>query len=154
VSQRLTSPAAYLGTVHDALGALAETQLSALEGLSDDEVARCLGRSNIIECNAGDKILKKGSVARNMFVVLDGNLEARDEDTLLRVMGPGDVFGEVAFLLERPRSADVYAATDGVRVLSLSEGNLRKLIGSDPAFAAQLLLNISKILCFRFLKRA
>ena len=48
-----------------------------------------------------------------MFVVLDGNLEVRAEQTLIRVLSPGDVFGEMAFLLEQPRSADVYAATDG-----------------------------------------
>ena len=57
-----------------------------------------------------------------------------------------------AFLLERPRSKDVYAASEGVRVLSLSEAMLRRMIQSDPAIAAQLLLNISKMLCLRLLK--
>ena len=49
---------------------------------------------------------------------------------------------------------DVYAATDGVRVLSLSETTLRKTIDSDPEVAAKLLLNISKMLCLRLLKNA
>jgi hypothetical protein len=39
-----------------------------------------------------------------------------------------------------------------VRVLSLSEGTIRKLIENDPGVAARLLLNISKILCLRLLK--
>ena len=107
---------------------------------------------SIIECRAGDRLLKKGGVARNLFVVLDGTLEVRDGETPVAVFGPGDVFGEMAFLLERPRSKDVYAATDDVRVRSLSEATLRQLIKSDPAIAAQLLLNISKMLCFRLLK--
>ena len=71
----------------------------------------------------------------------------------LNVLSPGDVFGEMAFLLEQPRTADVYAATNG-RILSLSEGTLRKSIKSDPEIAATLLLNISKILCMRLLKPA
>ena len=50
-----------------------------------------------------------------------------------------DMPDQIAFLLERPRTADVYAATDGVRVLSLSEGELRKMIQSDPALTAHLL---------------
>ena len=116
------------------------------------EAERCLGHSHVIECAAGDRVLKKGGVARNMFVVLDGTLEARDGEEVLRVMSRGDVFGEIAFLLEKPRTADVYAATDGVRVLSLSEGTIRKLIESDPNIAARLLLNISKILCLRLLQ--
>jgi CRP-like cAMP-binding protein len=149
LSQRLSSADAYWGEVHRALGG---GRFSALDGLSEDEAERCLGHSNIIECDAGDRVLKKGGVARNMFVVLEGTLEVRDGDELLRVMSPGDVFGEIAFLLGQPRSADVYAATDGVRVLSLSEGTIRKLIESDPDVAARLLLNISKILCLRLLK--
>ena len=74
----------------------------------------------------------------------------RDGDKLLSVFSPGDVFGEMAFLLDRPRTADVYAATDG-RVLSLSEGTLRKSIDSDSQVAAHLMLNVAKILCTRIL---
>jgi len=154
LSQRLTADGAYWQEVHSSLAEFADSRLSALDGLSEHDAARLLGKSNIIECHTGDRLFKKGGVARNMFVVLEGTLEVRDGDTLLRVLGPGDVLGEIAFLLERPRSADVYAATDGVRVLSLSEGELRKMIASAPELSAQLLLNIAKILCLRFLKSA
>ncbi len=130
---------------------MAENQLAVLDDLGEDELLKAIGKSNIIECRAGDRVLKQGGVARNIFVVLEGNLEARDGDTLLRVMSPGDVIGEIAFLLERPRTADVYAATDG-RLLSLSEGTLRDLIANEPSIAAKLMLNISKILAMRFLK--
>ncbi len=150
-NQRLSAPGEYLAQVHGALSELAENRFSALDGLSEDEAERALGKSNIIRCSAGDCLLKQGSVARNMFVVLEGTFEVRVGDELIRVFSPGDVFGEMAFLLERPRSADVYAVTDG-RVLSLSEGTLRKAIRSDPAIAARLLLNISKMLCYRLLQ--
>jgi hypothetical protein len=152
MSQRLIESGDYLREVQGALGGLAENQLSALDGLSEDLAAKALGKSNIIECRAGDRVLKKGSVARNMFVVLEGNLEVRDEGTLVRVLSPGDIFGEMAFLLQQPRAADVDAATD-CRILSLSEGTLRKSIASDPETAAQLLLNVSKILCKRVLQK-
>ena len=104
----------------------------------------------MIQCSAGDQVIKKGGTARNLFVVLEGHLEVRDGDKLLSVFSPGDVFGEMAFLLDRPRTADVYAATDG-RVLSLSEGTLRKSIDSDSQVAAHLMLNVAKILCTRIL---
>ena len=153
LSERLTSHPKYWGEVHAAIDELAENRLSALDGLTEEEAARCLGKSNIIECRAGDRVLKKGGVSRNMFVVLDGTLEVRDGEKLLRVLSPGDVVGEIAFLLERPRTADVYAATDDVRILSLSESTLRKMIESDSDVAAHLLLNISKILCLRIVQR-
>jgi hypothetical protein len=152
MSRRLVESAAYWSEVHGALSEVEGSRLSVLDGFTEGDAARCLDRSTIIACRAGDRLLKKGGVARNLFVVLDGTVEVRDGETPLAVFGPGDVFGEMAFLLQRPRSKDVYAVTDGVRVLSLSEATLRQMITSDPAIAAQLLLNISKMLCLRILK--
>jgi hypothetical protein len=151
ISQRLTASGAYWGEIHDALEQLGETRIGAFDGLSEEQAQRCLGKSNIIDCAAGDRLLKKGGTAHNMFVVLEGALEVRDGDTLLRVLSPGEVVGEMAFLLDQPRSADVYAATDA-RVLSLSDSIVRKLIESDPDVAAHLLLNVSKMLCRRLLE--
>lgn len=148
MSQRLVESRAYYGEIQDALDALANNRISALDDLNEDGMVQVLGKSNIIQCRAGDRVLKKGGVARNLFVVLDGNLEARDNDRILRVMSAGDVFGEIAFLLERPRTADVFAATDA-RVLSLSESILRELLSKEPDVAGKLLLNISKILAMR-----
>ena len=152
MSQRLVDSGLYLGEVHGALGELAENHFSVLAGLDEDEAARALGRSNIIRCAAGDRVIKKGGTARNMFVVLEGHLEVRDAGKLVSVFGPGDVFGEMAFLLDRPRTADVYAATE-CRVLSLSEGTLRRSIDSDSKVAAHVILNIAKILCMRILAK-
>jgi len=147
-----TAPSFYWGEVQNALTELEANRISALDGFSEEEAARCLEKSTIIECQRNDRVLKKGGMARNLFVVLDGTLEVRDGDAVIAVLSAGDVFGEMAFLLERPRSRDVYAATDGVRILSLSEAKLRQMIKNDPAIAAQLLLNVSKMLCLRILK--
>jgi hypothetical protein len=154
LSNRLTSSEAYWGRVYGALSELESRRISAFDGLDPADASRCLGKSNIIECRAGDRVLKRGGVARNIFVLLDGTLEVRDGERLVRILSKGDVFGEMAFLLEQPRSMDVYAATDGVRVLSLSETELHRMIEGEPAIAAQLLLNISKMLCMRLLKTA
>src|SRR5437867_4080970 len=54
---------------------------------------------NIIECAAGDRVLKEGGAARNIFVVLDGTLEVRDDDRIVGVLSAGEAFGEMAFLL-------------------------------------------------------
>ncbi len=92
------------------------------------------------------------SSARNMFVVLSGTLEVRDGDTIVSVLRAGDTFGEMAFLLERPRSFHVDASTDDARILSLSEGALRTMIAEDATIAAKLLLNLSKMLCVKLIQ--
>jgi GNAT superfamily N-acetyltransferase len=151
-SQSLSRSDAYWDEIQQLLETLHAGGASAFDGFTDDEAQRCVARSNIIECAAGDRVLKCGGSARNIFVVLDGTLEVRDDDRVVGVLTVGDVFGEMAFLLEAPRAFDVDAATDQVRVLSLSEGALRKMIAEDATVAAKLLLNVSKMLCVRLLK--
>jgi hypothetical protein len=151
-SEVLSTPNDYWSEIHQTLDELHAQGISAFEGFGDDETQRCITRSSIIECAAGDRVLKKGGTARNIFIVLDGILEVRDGNRVVGVLSAGDAFGEMAFLLERPRSFDVDAATAGTRVLSLSEGALRRMIAEDPTIAAKLLLNLSKMLCVRLIK--
>ena len=147
-----TTSASYWSEVHGALSELdAQPHLGARR-LHRRRSRALPGEEHDHRVQRGDRVLKKGGVARNLFVVLDGTLEVRDGDAVQAVLSAGDVFGEMAFLLERPRTRDVYAATDDVRILSLSEANLRQMIKSDPAIAAHLLLNISKMLCLRILR--
>ena len=130
---------------------LAECRAGLFDGLSEQQMHQCLSKSNVIECRKGDRIIKKGNVAQNMFVVLSGILEVRDGDEIVTLAGAGDIVGEMAFLLESSRSMDVYAATDDVRILSLSESVIKKMIQHDSEAAAALLLNVSKMLCYKLL---
>ncbi len=151
-SEVLTAPGEYWNEIRRTLHALDAERLSVFDGFADDEAQRCLARSTIIKCAAGDRVLKRGGTARNIFVVLDGTLEVRDGDTIVNVLTSSDVFGEMAFLLETPRSFDVDAATEDTRILSLSEGALRRMIAEDTTIAAKLLLNLSKMLCVKLVR--
>lgn len=122
---------------------------SVFEGLDAEQVARCIDRSCVIACAEGDRLLKRGGSARNAFVVLSGALEVTDGDHVVGVALPGEMVGEMALLLRRPRSFDVDVLSDDTRVLSLSERTLRDLRTTDPTSAATLFANISRLLCER-----
>ena len=64
LSQRFVDSGLYLGDVHEALDDLSENQVSALEGLTHEEVLGVLHKSNIIDCEAGDHVIKKGAPLR------------------------------------------------------------------------------------------
>jgi len=151
-SEVLSAPEDYWSEIRRNLDELDAQRVSTFDGFTDEEAQRCVARSTIIECAQGDRVLKRGGTARNIFVVLDGTLEVRDGDTIVNVLTAGDAFGEMAFLLERPRSFDVDAATDNTRVLSLSEGALRTMIAEDATMAAKLLLNLSRMLCVKLIR--
>jgi hypothetical protein len=151
-SSAVMAPAEYWAHVEGTLTRLEAAQLHAFAGLDPDERRACVERSNILECAAGDRVLKEGGSSHNLFLVLEGRLEARRGGRLMNVLEPGDVFGEMAFLLELPRQSDVYAAPTGARILSLSDRTLRALIAEEPALASKLLLNIARMLCGRLIK--
>lgn len=142
-SPLVCDPTEYRSEVRAALASLAAPVFA---GLTAEELERCIARSNVISCAEGDRVLKKGGVARNMFVVLNGALEVSDAEHPVAVLLPGDVFGETAFLRSCTRTCDVDVLSDDTRILSLSERALRQLIADDPAVASTLLGNISRIL--------
>lgn len=148
-SERLMEIADYWQAVYSSLEDLESHRVSLFDGLTDAQVQQCLTKSTIIDCEPGDRILKKGNTAQNLFLLLEGVIEVRDDDELVAVILPGEVFGEIAFLLGRARTADVYAAAEGTRILSLSETVMRGLIEGEPEAAAKLMLNVSKMLCWR-----
>jgi serine/threonine-protein kinase len=65
---------------------------------------------------AGAMIVTEGEAGNTAYVILEGSCVAyRVEggaEVELRVMGPGDVFGETAVFTEKPRTASVKALTD------------------------------------------
>ena len=151
-SEILSSPGEQWHEVRRILDELDAQRYSIFDGLTEHEAERCIAHSTIIDCDAGDRVLKRGGTARNIFVVLSGTLEVRDGDRIVAVLRAGDAFGELAFLLERTRTADVDAADDDTRILSLSERALRTMIDHEPTIAAKLLLNLAKMLCVRIIR--
>ena len=115
------------------------------EGLSDDAVNQIMQRSFVITCEKDDLVIQKRAVDRTMFIVLAGLLEVREGDRVVAVASRGDVLGELAFLLHGERLSDVYAASDDAKVLSLNEKAVMSLMEEQPAIAARLFLNLSRV---------
>ncbi len=152
MSERMLSRDRYWESVGKALMRFEDGRTTLFDDMSEEEVQACLAKSNTIKCARGDRIIKRDNVAQNMFVVLSGTLEVKDGDEVVAVLSKGDMFGEIAFFLDLPRTRDVYAATDDVTVMSLSESTLRSLIGSHSEPAAKLLLNVAKMMCFKLVQ--
>lgn len=69
---------------------------------------------------AGELLIQQGSRDQSLFIILTGtvNIMQRAGGTTLAVLGPGDILGEMAFLTNVPRTADVIA-NDAVIALKL-----------------------------------
>jgi MFS family permease len=65
-----------------------------------------------VHASAGEVIIRQGDHGDLFYVVEQGELEVRVDDSLAQRVGPGDHFGEIALLEDVPRTATVVAVTD------------------------------------------
>ena len=100
---------------------------------------------------AGAVFIEEGEAVHTdyMVLLLDGDVrvdtgaQPTREGTVVNVIGPGSLIGEMGLLDGGPRSATCTAATD-LLVAVLSRESLRRLMDEHPGVAARLLLAISK----------
>jgi eukaryotic-like serine/threonine-protein kinase len=80
----------------------------------------------------GEQIIREGDVGDAAYMIVSGRCRAYrtvgEENETLTVMGPGDVFGEMALLLDEPRAATV-EAIEGVTVLVLDKHTMTEGLG-------------------------
>ncbi len=125
------------------------TKIAMFQDMSEADVTKILASSHIVECKTGDHLIVSGRGYHSMFIILSGSVEVRSGDQITGIRTEGDVVGEIGFLLKKRRIADVVAATDNVRVLSLREKTVRKLHETEPALAAQLMHNLARIVSLK-----
>jgi CRP/FNR family transcriptional regulator, cyclic AMP receptor protein len=87
---------------------------------------------------AGDRIFEAGDDAREMFVVIDGEVEIRLGSRVLEIVGPGGIFGEMAIVDGEPRSAAVVAKTD-CSVVPVTRSRFTYLVQNTPFFAIEVM---------------
>jgi len=93
-------------------------------------------RMRPVKCKEGEEIIKQGEQGRRYFYVIKSGeflaeleLENGEKKELSR-MGTGEYFGEIALLLDIPRTATVRALTDG-ELYSLEEKDFDNILGKS-----------------------
>ena len=106
-------------------------------GLSAEERERLATWLEEEEHHAGKWLAREGAADYAFFVLDEGDARVEQDGRTLRTLGPGDVFGEMAFFGDGRRSAGVVAETD-VRVLVMFGTRFREMESSMPEVAARL----------------
>lgn len=89
--------------------------------------------------DAGATVLKQGDPGDSAYVITEGYCDCWTEGldgqpssrTFIRTMGPGEVFGEMAVLTGRPRSATVTAQT-AVKLRQITRESLEQELRRNP----------------------
>ena len=92
----------------------------------------------------GDTIIRKGAVAREMFLLKRGRVDIVIHDRTVEEIGPGGIFGEMALIDHAPRAAEVVARAD-CDVIPIDEKLFVSLVQDAPYFA----LDVMRVLATR-----
>ena len=124
--------------------------------LSEAEEQSVLDRCDTIDLVKGEVLFRKGDESSALYIVMEGELSVLDEipgqKVFLAGLHQGEIFGEMAFIDGRPRSASVQATKDS-RVLRFTEEDFIRLVVEFPETGARLLIAVAKFLVDR-LRRA
>jgi SulP family sulfate permease len=127
----------------DLLADLDLRQLATLNGLLEREV--------LVD---GDLVFKEGDAGDKLFVITRGEVSIKIKLPgtarlqRLATFGPGMVFGEMALIEGKPRSADAHVMR-GAIVYSLSAANFEKLRMQHPDVAFAIIGNLTRQLAVR-----
>jgi CRP/FNR family cyclic AMP-dependent transcriptional regulator len=118
-------------------------KIPLLANLSDEDMQKVRTEIRVRQYAKRDVVLQKGGIGDSLLFLLSGQLQVIDitEDGRaigLRMLAPGDFFGEIAVINGSIRSASVVAVTP-VLVALLPRNTALHLFSNSPSVANQML---------------
>lgn len=131
-----------------------DSLVAALGELSQEEIEEIAVAGAIRTFAQGDKIICQGDPAEFFYILTQGRVEVlhQREDGrtyLINFHEPGEYFGEIGLLQNRPRSATVRAADEIVEVLAIEHNVFENLLGdsleTESAIAQEMVQRLARL---------
>jgi transglutaminase-like putative cysteine protease len=131
---------------------LSQTKLAAT--MSDASLRQIEALGDVRDVAPGEPLFDVRADRLDLHVVLRGDLSLhRDRGSREVWLGPGDIVGEIGFVLGTPRTADVRAGASGASVWRVSRGTY---LGEPPPerlpLLARLFLGLAPLVRVRYAK--
>ena len=91
----------------------------------------------------GTVIFEQGASGTEMFGVVEGEVELRLPNGVVRRLGPDETFGEMAIIDSSPRSGTVVAVAD-TKLAVIDRSRFLFLVQERPMFALQVMSSIAR----------
>jgi CRP-like cAMP-binding protein len=111
--------------------------ISLFAGLAETELTTIAAAASEVEVAEGQMVATEGDFGHALYAIESGTAEVRSEGALLRTLGPGDPFGEIAVISSGRRTASVIA-TSPMRLIALFKRDVWALERQTPELAKRL----------------
>lgn len=120
-----------------------------LQNLSDRDLNTFASYCELRKMDEGTTVFIENMPGEALFLVKKGTIRisrmfAEGDEKTLVVLGPEDIFGEMAVIDGLPRSATARVA-ENAELISLKKKDFERLCREDSALALTLLTNIVKV---------
>lgn len=123
--------------------------ISIFHGLSVRQLGRVMLAMQRRAYQAGEKLFEEGQSGKAVFIIKSGKVEltrqTQDGFRKLGILGPGQMFGEMALLEQMNRTATATVVEDG-EIYLLYTASLEALIRHHPRIGVRLLRNMAIML--------
>jgi CRP-like cAMP-binding protein len=111
--------------------------MSFFAALDPSDLERIAERATEVEAAEGDVLATEGDFGYALYAIESGTADVSSDGRLIRALGPGDVFGEIAVLASGRRTATV-TATSAMNLLTLFKRDVWALERDCPGVAERL----------------
>jgi len=127
--------------------------LFLLGHLKDQDIEWMINNGQKEELETGDRLISKGKVIENIYIILSGQLSITDGDDGQNIaqISAGEIVGEMSFLESRPPSVSVIAI-EPCSVYSISRELMQNKLQSDTEFKANFYYSLALFLSNRLRK--
>jgi len=111
-----------------------ERSYSVFGGLPTQTAQTISASTQLVDADADSVVARQGGPADKFFIVVDGELEVTREEgestERIATLGPGDLYGEMAILFDRPRGTGA-RATKPTRLVVIDGDTFRAVVAQS-----------------------
>ena len=120
----------------------------AFPGIKPNEIEELISNSKVRSYTPGAILCVENAVEDHFYMILEGEVEVTKiinnaEPRLLKTLGPGDFFGEMAIIHNAPRAATVTTKTD-LTTLELDKAGFDRVLRNSSSVAMAMVSEISE----------
>ena len=112
-------------------------------GCSKGELRELAKSADELDIREGTVLTREGRPGREFFVLIDGTARVTKGGKKVADLAPGDWFGEIALITNRPRTATVTATSPG-DVLVITDRRFHSVVETMPSIALKVLATIGE----------
>ncbi len=112
-------------------------QVPLFKDLSKKQLRQVRSLATRVDVEPGRVLAREGGMGHEFIIVLEGEVEIRQDDDVIATCGAGDYVGEIALIEDRPRTATVVATSPAVLDV-IGQREFAELLVEEPEIGEQI----------------